>query len=72
MKQNFRREHLIDGIRLYAEAEKSDPFAFARGMSHLKSGVCSVSTLTGEPGFYEATRTIDADGVARYTGLARP
>lgn len=34
---------MIQGARRYAQADKSDPFAFSRAMSHINSGVARPS-----------------------------
>lgn len=34
-----RRTRLVEGARNYAMADKSDPFCFARAMTHLNQGV---------------------------------
>jgi len=31
---------MIDAARRYAAADKSDPFAFARAMAHIRAGLC--------------------------------
>ena len=31
---------LLEGARLYAEAERSDPFTHRRALAHIRSGVC--------------------------------
>lgn len=31
---------LVQALQRYAAAERSDPFAFARGMAHLRQGLC--------------------------------
>jgi hypothetical protein len=47
----------------YAESEASDPFAYARAMTHLRNGVASWSNAAGDGAFYSAeegseTRTL--------------
>jgi hypothetical protein len=31
---------MVDGARLYAAADRSDPFAFARALCHIRTGLC--------------------------------
>lgn len=30
----------VDGAKQFARAQRSDPFAFSRAMSHIKTGLC--------------------------------
>lgn len=41
------------GALRYAAAEKSDPFAFLRALSHMASGICN-PTDEGKDGHYDA------------------
>ena len=40
---NVERAHVqrLEGIKRYAEADASDPFALARCMLHLRQGICN-------------------------------
>jgi hypothetical protein len=40
--------------RLYAQSEASDPFAYARAMTHLQNGVAEYANHNGEGAFYSA------------------
>lgn len=53
----------VNGARLYAAADKSDPFAFARAMAHIRSGIVGRSLQDGQHVMYNAevvpeTRTL--------------
>jgi hypothetical protein len=47
---------MIDGARRYAEANRSDPFAFSRAMSHVNNGVAGIRIENDEriDAFYDA------------------
>jgi hypothetical protein len=40
--------------QLYAQSEASDPFAYARAMTHLGNGIAEYSNANGEGAFYSA------------------
>lgn len=44
----------VNGIINYAKADKSDPFALARGFAHLRSGALNPLS-NGEESIYSAT-----------------
>lgn len=49
------RNRLINGARNYALADRSDPFAFARCMTHVNNGIASIgSGRDGEDHCYSA------------------
>lgn len=77
-----RFQELVDGNKRWAMANKSDPFAYSRAMSHLKNGIASYRP-DGEDAFYNAKhsleeRTLVVNGVEStymvsvYTDLTRP
>lgn len=35
------RQRHIEGAKLFAAADKSDPFTFARAMTHINVGICN-------------------------------
>lgn len=39
----------------YAKADRSDPFAYSRTMTHLKNGISSLVNQHGQDAFYSAT-----------------
>ena len=43
----------------YAASDKSDPFAYARAVSHAKHGVSSASNAQQKPAYYDAEETIE-------------
>jgi hypothetical protein len=49
----------IDAIYRYAAADKSDPFAFNRAMSHLRNGICEGRNDAGELLTYNAEETYE-------------
>jgi hypothetical protein len=48
----------LAGCQRYAEANRSDPFAYNRAMSHLRNGICGFNN-NGEEAFYDATRDVE-------------
>ncbi len=56
---NPRNQPMIDAALRYAKADRSDPFARNRVLSHIANGVCTNarSTVDGGPLFYDATPT---------------
>ena len=77
-------QRMLDGARNYANADKSDPFAYSRATAHLKCGVASPSADKGQAAFYDAepyegVRKVYRDGVeigevkaTLYRGMVRP
>lgn len=69
----------LRGLELYAEANKSDPWAYARGVAHIKNGIVGYLENGGDA-FYEAERTQESrklpDGreyfVDVYKNIKRP
>jgi len=62
---NVRVDH-YRAARRYAEADRSDPFAYNRAVTHLQNGVASYGPK-GENNFYDATegtetRTVMVNG----------
>lgn len=83
---NTRRARYIDAARRYAAADRSDPFAFNRAMTHINNGIAS-PLGNGSDATYDAveateTRTLPAglsfaDGsnewqVPAYRNVTRP
>ncbi len=46
--QETRQERLDRGARMYALADRSDPFTLARAQTHIRVGLCDASGRTGE------------------------
>ncbi|HAX40276.1 MAG TPA: hypothetical protein DCY10_05320 [Clostridiales bacterium] len=74
-----RTKRMLAGAAAYAAADKSDPFAYARAIAHIKSGVAGVLP-NGSDAFYSAEeypeqRTLE-DGttfnVPAYRNICRP
>jgi hypothetical protein len=69
----------IDGAQRYAAAEKSDPFAFSRAMTHIRNDICRTRP-DGEAADYDAEMASEMrklpDGteyqVSVYRSLKRP
>lgn len=53
MSAFHKNSERIEAVKRYAEADRSDPFAFNRAMTHMKNGVCSFLKNGGEA-FYDA------------------
>lgn len=49
----------MEGIRRYAEADKSDPFALARAVAHARSGITKDRPDTFEQSIYDADHAIE-------------
>lgn len=81
MDQVFARHMLrkIEGAQRYAAADKSDPFAFSRAMTHIRNGICKTRP-DGEAADYDAEMASEMrklpDGteyqVSIYRSLKRP
>ncbi len=80
----LQRQELIHGAKMYAAADKSDPFAARRCMAHINSGIASVwsernGNVVMESGYqaevYEETRRLP-DGrqyqITQYRNMKRP
>lgn len=46
---------MIKAAKRYALADKSDPFALRRAMTHLRTGVAQAHNTNGQEAFYDAT-----------------
>jgi hypothetical protein len=57
-----QRERMLEAAKRYAASDRSDPFAMARVIAHLKNGIASYSRpgnseysiTSGSPAFYDA------------------
>ncbi len=49
--------------RAYAESEASDPWAYARAMTHLGNGIAEWSNKDGEAAFYSAEEASETRGL---------
>jgi hypothetical protein len=56
MSNVTQRAHsrLVDMALRYCAADRSDPFAFNRAMTHIRNGIATLARLDGEPACYEA------------------
>ena len=73
LKRNFDRQ--VEGAKVYASFDKSDPFTFARCMTHIKQGICGAVVIgpeKGGNGHYEATVLSTEDGRAQFHNVRRP
>lgn len=70
----------IDAAKRYAAAERSDPFAFRRAMTHLQNNVAGFFDGNGKETFYNADEFVEnrslPDGreyqVTVYKNIVRP
>lgn len=55
-KHNTHLDHSLmqRGAKLYALADASDPFSYARAMTHLGNGIACYSNSNGQEAFYSA------------------
>lgn len=49
-----QRNRLMDGARNYALADRSDPFAYARIMTHVGNGIASIGAKDDDDRIYSA------------------
>lgn len=72
---------LVEMALRYSQADRTDPFAFNRAMTHIQNGIATLARQTdGEPAYYEADAyqedAIDFLGrphkVTRYKNMKRP
>jgi hypothetical protein len=57
---------ILEAARRYAEANNSDPFAYARCICHFNQGLLG-PTEDGSPGHYDAER----DGITGWRNICR-
>ena len=66
---------VLNGAKRYAAFDKSDPFALARALCHIRQGLCGY-TEDGREGWYNAEEhsTFGVGGVVTvtYTNVVRP
>lgn len=63
---------MIDGAYRYAEANKSDPFALARALTHIRTGVAEYAVgKEASPGYYDATEDKGEYGQRTWRNVAR-
>lgn len=65
-----RRKLILAGIQAYSDFDKSDPFCYARMMTHFRTGLCKPSDK-GEDGHYSATKVPGAEGSVTWINLKR-
>jgi hypothetical protein len=53
-----RHERYVEAAKRYAAADRSDPFAFSRAMTHINNGVAS-ALGDGRDAAYDATETTE-------------
>jgi hypothetical protein len=46
----------IEAAKRYAQADRSDPFAYARAMTHISNGIAAHFTGQGKESFYDADK----------------
>lgn len=62
---------MVMGARNYAKANASDPFAFARCMTHIGNGIATYADNDGKPGYYDATEDKNEYGQRTWRNIAR-
>ena len=62
---------VIAAAKRYAAADRSDPFALARALSHTAFGICGY-LQDGRDCWYNAVEKREADGTLEYTVRVRP
>ena len=50
----FVNKNMIEAAKRYAEADRTDPFAYSRAMSHLANGVADYALKSGQGAYYDA------------------
>jgi hypothetical protein len=58
MPNNKFYSRMVDGAHNYAAADRSDPFALARAMAHIRSGLCGLKA-NGDEAIYSAQPYIE-------------
>lgn len=48
---------ILEGAARYAAADASDPWAYARAVTHIRTGVASPYNADGDEAFYDAKAT---------------
>jgi len=70
----FNEQRLVAAAKRYAAADKSNPFAFARALCHIRFGLCGY-TEDGKEGWYDAEEHSVARGcvvTSTFTNMIRP
>ena len=66
---------VLNGAKRYAAFDKSDSFALARALCHIRQGLCGY-TEDGKEGWYDAEEhpSFDVGGIVHttYTHITRP
>lgn len=65
-----RRMIILDGIKAYAEWDKSDPYTYGRCVAHYRRGLCRPNDK-GENSHYEAQKIVDGNGNNVYINIKR-
>jgi hypothetical protein len=76
---NTQRRIMVNHAKTFAEADRSDPFAYNRALCHINNGIASVG-LNGEDACYKAETYLETrhlpDGtpyeVTSYKNVQRP
>lgn len=75
MVEEYNELRLVKAAKRYAAFEKSDPWALARALCHIRQGLCGY-TSEGKEGWYDAEEhsTFNVGGVVTvtYTNIVRP
>ena len=63
-----RHARMIEGAQRFAQANKSDPFAYGRAVAHINSGVAQWARQDGMPAFYDAHEVAEERSLVRSDG----
>ncbi len=59
MASKLDRTVMHRAAKAYAESEASDPWAYARAMTHLANGIVEFSNANGDGAFYSAEEGVE-------------
>lgn len=65
-KRTLNQHIMIEAAKRYAAANASDPFAYARAMTHIGNGIAVYADREGKPSYYDA----ELDTETRYLPTA--
>jgi hypothetical protein len=69
-----QRQRLIEAAKRYAAFDKSDPFTFARCMTHINRDMCTpvvIGPEKGQDGHYDAQVLPTSDGHVQFFNVRR-
>jgi hypothetical protein len=74
--EDYNEQRVLNAAKRYAAFDKSDPFALARALCHIRQGLCNY-TADGKEGWYDAEEHSRVEGVGgvvstHFTNMVRP